>query len=99
MQDNASIHTACTVKKFFKKKRITCLEWPAQSPDLNPIENTWHYIKHQLRRENIRNVDELWTKIQEKWNTLSAGYCRKLIEEMPKRLRAVIAQKGYATKY
>jgi transposase len=99
MQDNAPIHTAANVKRFLQGHNISCLDWPAQSPDLNPIENVWHCIKQQLRDDNIRNLDELWTKIKEKWDALSPEYCRKLIEEMPKRLRAVKSQKGYATKY
>ena len=99
MQDNAPIHTARNVKMFLQQHEIPVLEWPAQSPDLNPIENAWHYIKHQLRKETIKNLDDLWAKIQEKWNSLSPQYCRKLIEGMPKRVRAVASQKGYATKY
>ena len=99
MQDNAPIHTARNVKNFLRERNIPCLNLPAQSPDLNPIENVWHNIKHQLRNENIRNLDELWGKIKEKWDCLDQEYCRRLIEGMPKRLRAVKAQKGYATKY
>lgn len=99
MQDNAPIHTARNVKKFLQERDVPCLDWPAQSPDINPIENVWHNIKHQLRNEYICNLDELWVKIKEKWDLLDPMYCRKLIQGMPKRLRAVKSQKGYATKY
>ena len=38
-QDNALIHTSKVTKEFFKAYDISMLPWPAQSPDLNPIEN------------------------------------------------------------
>ena len=71
MQDNAPIHTACNVKMFLQGHEIPCLDWPAQSPDLNPIVNAWHYIEQQLRNDNIRNLPEVWTKINEKQDALS----------------------------
>ena len=74
IQDNAPIHTAGNVKKFLEGHNIPCLDQPAQSPDLNPIEKAWHYIKQQLRNDNIRNLDELWTRIKEKWDALSPEY-------------------------
>ena len=99
MQDNAPIHTSRNVKNFLSEHNVPCLDWPTQSPDLNPIENVRHNIKHQLRNETIRNLDELWTNIKGKRNFLNPDYCRKLIEGMPKRLRAAEVQKGVATKY
>ena len=47
-QDNASIHTARIIKKYFSKSKIQVLDWPPNSPDLNPIKHVWKYINHQL---------------------------------------------------
>ena len=66
MQDNVPIHTAHTVKNFLQERNILSLDWSAQSPDLNPIENVWDNVKHQLRNENIINLYGNGGKIKEK---------------------------------
>ena len=48
MQDGAPCHKSKKVMKWFKNHNITLLEWPGNSPDLNPIENCWNYIKKQV---------------------------------------------------
>lgn len=54
--DNAPIHRAHDVEHYKARNRIQCLSWPAQSPDLNPIENVWLKIKNRLQQhvENIK---------------------------------------------
>jgi transposase len=48
MQDNAPIHTAKAVKKWFEDHQIELMLWPPYSPDLNPIEHVWSLLKHKL---------------------------------------------------
>jgi hypothetical protein len=45
MQDNAKIHTARIIKAWFAEQGIVVMDWPAYSPDLNPIEYAWAQLK------------------------------------------------------
>ena len=75
--------------------------WPAQSPDLNPIEHLWGYLKRRLaEHENPPSgIYELWKRIQMDWEEISVAECQKLIESMPRRIEAVLKAKGGYTKY
>ena len=46
--DNAHAHGARLVKEYMEETDLYGMEWPAQSPDLNIIENVWHKIEHEL---------------------------------------------------
>ena len=58
-QDNAPIHTAKSILKIFKNLKMKVLNWLAQSPDLNPIENIWRRIKFELSSKNSKNKNDL----------------------------------------
>ena len=44
----APAHTARKVKLWMKENKVDLLPWPAQSPDLNPIESIWDWMDKQL---------------------------------------------------
>jgi transposase len=98
-QDNDPKHTAALTRKFFAENGIELLKWPSQSPDLNPIEHLWAYVKQELRNKRFRNKAELWEKVQEIWYGISPELCKKLVHFMPRRMEAVIRSQGGATKY
>lgn len=98
-QDNDPKHTANLVKDFMKSKKIRLLEWPAQSPDLNPIENLWDYVDRQIGDRKPSNAAELMSLIKQAWESISIDYLIKLVDSMPKRCKAVIDANGYATRY
>jgi hypothetical protein len=100
-QDNAPAHVAQQTKKWFEVHGISLLDWPAQSPDLNPIENLWSYLKKELCKfeQPASGVHELWSRTQEIWDKISVELCHNLIASMPRRIKAVIKAKGGHTKY
>ena len=61
MQDNAPYHTVKSVKTFLSEEDVTVMEWPAQSPDMNPIENVWKLLNERAKEKKPRNVGELTT--------------------------------------
>ena len=54
-QDNATCHTFKLVREWFTEEKIAVMELPAQSPNLNPIENLWDEIKAKAQEQNPRS--------------------------------------------
>lgn len=98
-QDNDPKHTANTVKNWFQRNRVRVLEWPAQSPDLNPIENLWDQVDRELAGKKFSSGDELYEALNRAWTNLPNIKLERLVESMPRRCEAVIKSKGGPTKY
>jgi hypothetical protein len=75
--------------------------WPSSSPDLNPIENLWHLLKAKIykRRTRAKNREELIVALKEEWAKLDIEVVNSLCDSMPRRLQAVIDNKGGAAGY
>ena len=63
-QDNDLKHTSKLTKEFFNLKNIKKLDWPSQSPDLNPIEHIWAHIKMKLSEKPPKDINQLKQYIQ-----------------------------------
>ncbi len=98
-QDLASAHTAKRTKSWFNDHGVTVLDWPANSPDLNPIENLWGIVKRKMRDTRPNNADDLKAAIKATWASIPPQQCHKLITSMPRRIEAVIKAKGAPTMY
>ncbi|CAJ0946856.1 unnamed protein product [Ranitomeya imitator] len=97
--DLAPAHSAKTTGKWFTDHGITVLNWPANSPDLNPIENLWDIVKRKLRDARPNTLDELKAAIEASWASITSQQCHRLIASMPRRIEAVISAKGFPTNY
>ena len=100
-QDNDPKHTSNIAQKWFKDNKIDLMEWPAQSPDINPIEHLWELLKRRLNKykEPLKGVYELWDRVAEEWNKITPEDGQNLIESLPRRIKAVYKTKGGHTKY
>ena len=98
-QDNAPAHMAKTTKRWMSSVKIAVLEWPAQSPDLNPIEHAWDQLGTSLAGRVFHSQGELWEYIQEAWKKLSRVSVANLVASMPRRIEAVIKSRGGCTRY
>ena len=99
MQDNAPCHKAKVVMSYLSEQDFEIMDWPPQSPDLNPIENLWKTFGVKVMERNPTNTEDLWVKLQEEWSKISIEDCQELIRSCSRRCAAVIESKGSFTKY
>uniref|UniRef100_A0A803JW23 Tc1-like transposase DDE domain-containing protein n=1 Tax=Xenopus tropicalis TaxID=8364 RepID=A0A803JW23_XENTR len=98
-QDNDPKHTSKSTSEWLKKNKMKTLEWPSQSPDLNPIEMLWHDLKKAGHARKPSNKAELQQFCKDEWAKIPPERCKRLAASYRKRLIAVIAAKGGPTSY
>ncbi len=98
-QDLAPAHSAKATSIWFKEHGIPVLNWPENSPDLNPIENLRGIVKRKMQYARPNNAEELKASIRATWAHITPEQCHRLIDSMPRRIAAVIQAKGAPTKY
>lgn len=87
-QDNARIHVSRETKAWFALKGIEVMNWPAYSPEINPIENLWGILSQWVYANNnqFSTVPELIRAIRMKWTKIEPQIVQNLILSIEKRI-------------
>ena len=88
-QDNAPCHKAKRVIAFLERSDIEVLQWPAQSPDLNPIENLWEVLFKKVEGSKPGSLEALWQLLRAAWQAIPVDTVQNLVHSMPRRCAAV----------
>lgn len=99
--DNDPKHTAKKTKLHLEKCKFQMLTWPANSPDLNPMEHLWDEVARRLKAYARwpKNAQEFWERIEEVWNGIDQATLDRLYESMPRRVADVISARGGNTNW
>ena len=100
-QDNDSKHSSYLLQDWFAEQEFEVMDWPAQSPDLNPIEHLWDEVERQLRNsgEKPTSREDLYKKLLAVWDKIDVETVRKLVRTMPQQVADVIKAKGGYTRW
>ena len=98
--DNARPHRAHVVTAFEQAHNIDHMEWPAQSPDLSPIEHMWDFVGRQVRENypHAANVNELFNQLQQEWQAVPHQRIQRLRSMRQRCLECIQAHGGH-TRY
>jgi len=108
-QDNAPVHKAYNVMDWLERNSIAVVDHPSYSPELNPIEHVWVWLKERLHQQYPRIADTPGGKAAARrrlaqvlplvWKTIPAEFFQNLWKSMPGRVAAVFEARGGYTKY
>ena len=101
MDDNARAHRAHITNQYLKQATVVRMEWPARSPDLNPIEHAWDMLQTAVSSRPVQpaSVQELRHALLEEWDQIPQYKIRRLISSMRRRCQVVIEARGHNTRY
>uniref|UniRef100_A0A8R1DYW2 Tc1-like transposase DDE domain-containing protein n=1 Tax=Caenorhabditis japonica TaxID=281687 RepID=A0A8R1DYW2_CAEJA len=82
-QDNYPKHTSGHVANWFRRRRVDLLEWPSQSPDLNPIEHMWEELENRLKGVRASNANQKFAQLEAAWKSIPMTVVQTLLDSMP----------------
>jgi hypothetical protein len=101
MQDNASPHSCDHTMREIARLGLEPIPWPANSPDLNPIETLWFKMKQRIKayKDRPTRIQPLRDALAAEWERITHEEILALVDSMPERVWAVVEAKGGHTKY
>ena len=99
--DNARPHRARIITAYLQNQRVQRMDWPACSPDLNPIEHLWDQLGRAVRARvtNTTTLAGLRQILVQEWNAIPQQCVTRLVTSMRRRCQAVVAANGSSTRY
>ncbi|GFW02138.1 transposable element Tcb2 transposase [Trichonephila clavipes] len=96
MDDNAPCHRTVAAEQLLESEDIESMDWPARSPDLNPIEHVWGFLGRRLAARTLPPVTirELRLALQEEWAAMPQQLIDTLILSMGRRCETCLAVRG-----
>lgn len=98
-QDNAPYHTSKDSRTWFHNNGVSLIKPPPYSPDLNPSENMWAYLKRSVDLRFPQDIPGLIHTIETVWDEISEETCSILVDSMHERMQAVINAEGHKTGF
>eukprot|EP00745_Piridium_sociabile_P044602 TRINITY_DN94269_c0_g2_i4.p2 TRINITY_DN94269_c0_g2~~TRINITY_DN94269_c0_g2_i4.p2 ORF type:complete len:150 (+),score=32.29 TRINITY_DN94269_c0_g2_i4:303-752(+) len=99
--DNARPHRSRAVNRFLQVAGVNRMQWPANSPDLNPIEHLWDELGRRLqqRQPPPANLAQLLLSLQQEWAAVPQAFLRNLVNSMRQRCLECLANNVGHTRY
>ena len=101
MNDGASVNRSNDTKEWLSNHSISCLEWPARSPDIKVIENVWGMMVRSVYREEHQcsNLRLLALAIVNSWEEITRYFLKNIYISITRRLVSLLEKKGMVTDY
>jgi transposase len=99
MQDGASVHTASATMEYLRAMVSVLRDWPAHSPDLNPIENLWAIMKRRVEQLQPVTKEDLMRVLVDVWESLEMDVVNALVASVADRMNLVVEKAGDRIPY
>ncbi|GFT29213.1 transposable element Tc1 transposase [Trichonephila clavipes] len=96
MDDNAPCHHTVAAEQLLESEEIERMDWPARSPDLNPIEHVWDFLGRRLAARTFPpvTIPELRLELQDEWAAMPRQLIDTLILSMGRCCEICLAVRG-----